>query len=234
MYYGHWRLDASSLESIWRRLKIKLCAQTLNDMSQESRMEFLRSADLYQCDTRAAMNVMHWSCNLGFLDVVKDLITLNFNFEQRSINPSWTALQFAIYKHNIPIIQLLLDSGANPNVVFQKTGKTALERAAESGHRDYIQLLLNAGALNVYSGNYCPLELSCNRGHIKCVEYMLRCENVDGRVNRLQLDKILYWPIVEKLKRYKIFRRKALERIYDYLFKAIPTDVNRIIAYFII
>lgn len=212
---------------------MKLCAQRLNEMSHEGRMEFLRNADLYQCDTRAAMNVMHWSCHLGFLDVVKDLLALNFNVEQRSINPDLTALQFAIYKHNIPIIQLLMDYGANPNVVFRKTGKTALERAAESGHRDYIQLLLNAGALNVYSGNYCPLELSCNRGHIKCVEYMLRCENVDGRVNRLQLDKTSE-AIVEKLKRYKIFRRKALERIYDYLFKAIPTDVNRIIAYFII
>ena len=231
MYYRHWRLDASSLESIWRRLKIKLCAQRLNEMSHENRMEFLRNADLYQCDTRAAMNVMHWSCQLGLLDVVKDLITLNFNIEHRSINPSWTALQFAIYKHNIPMIQLLLDSGANPNVVFRKTGKTALERAAEKGHDDYIQLLLNAGA---YSGNYCPLQLSCNRGHIKCVEYMLRCDNMDGRVNRLQLDKILYWPIVEKLKRYKISRRKTLERRCDYLFKDIPTDINGIIASFII
>jgi ankyrin repeat protein len=200
-------------------------------MSQESRMEFLRSADLYQCDTRAAMNVMHWSCQMGFLDVVKDLITLNFNFEQRSINPSWTALQFAIYKHNIPIIQLLLDSGANPNVVFRKTGKTALERAAEKGHDDYIQLLLNDG---VYSGNYCPLQLSCNRGHTKCVEYMLRRDNIDGRVNRLQLDKIFSTTIVEKIKRYKISRRKTLERRCDYLFKDIPTDINIIIASFII
>lgn len=213
---------------------MKLCAQRLNEMSRESRMEFLRSADLYQCDTRAAMNVMHWSCHLGFLDVVRDLVQLNFNVEHRSINPSWSALQFAIYKHHIPIIQLLLDSGANPNVVFQKTGKTALERAAESGHKDYIQLLLNAGALNVYSGNYCPLELSCNRGRTKCVEYMLQCENIDNRVNRLQLDRIFNETIVEKIKRYKIFRRKALARRCDYLFKTIPADLSREITSFII
>ena len=234
MYFRHWRLDASGLESIWRRLKMKLCAQTLNDMSHEGRMEFLSKADLYQCDTQAAISVMHWSCQLGFLDVVKDLVTLHLDIDQRSINPSWTALQFAICKHNIPIIQLLLESGANPNVVFRKTGKTALERAAESGHKDYIQLLLNAGALNVYSGNYCPLELSCNRGRIKCVEYMLQCENIDDRVNRLQLDRILNETIVEKLKRYKIFRRKALARRCEYLFKTIPTDVSIEIASFII
>lgn len=213
---------------------MKLCAQTLNDMSHEGRMDFLSKADLYQCDTRAAMNVMHWSCHLGFLDVVRDLVTLRLDIDQRSINPSWTALQFAIYKHNISIIQLLLESGANPNVVFRKTGKTALERAAESGHNDYIQLLLNAGALNFYSGNYCPLELSCSKGHTKCVEYMLRCENIDGRVNRLQLHKILYWPIVEKIKRYKIFRRKALARRCEYLFKTIPADLSREITSFII
>jgi len=232
-------LDTSSITSRWRRLKIKLCTQTLNDMSRDGRMEFLRNADLYQCDTRAAMNVMHWSCLLGFLEVVKDLVTLNINIEQRSINPSWTALQFAIFKHNIPIIQLLLDSGANPNVVFfanrhamaYNKGKTALERAAEKGHNDYIQLLLNAGA---YSGKYCPLQLSCNKGHTKCVEYMLRCDNIDGRVNRLQLDKILSTTIVEKIKRYKISRRKTLERRCDYLFKDIPTDINIIIASFII
>lgn len=149
------------------------------------------------------------------------------------------ALQFAIFKHNIPIIQLLLDSGANPNVVFfanrhamaYNKGKTTLERAAEKGHDDYIQLLLNAGA---YSGKYCPLQLSCNKGHTKCVEYMLRCDNIDGRVNRLQLDKILSTTIVEKIKRYKISRRKTLERRCDYLFKDIPTDINIIIASFII
>ena len=233
MYARHWRLDASGLESRWRRLKMKLCAQTLNEMSRDGRMVFLRKADLSQCDTRAAMNVMHWSCHLGFLDVVKDLITFDLDINLRSINPSWTALQFAIHKHNIPIIQLLLDSGANPNVVFRRTGKTALERAAESGHKDYIQLLLNAGALNYKWGHYCPLQLSCNRGRVKCVEYMLRCENIVDRVNRLQLDRTSE-AIVEKLERYKTFRRKALARRYSYLFKAIPADVNREIASFMI
>lgn len=230
MYSGHLRLNASGLESRWRRLKIRLCAQTLNGMSRESRMDFLRKVDFYQCDTRAAMNVMHWSCHLGFSNVVKDLLTLNMDTELRSFNPSWTALQFAIHKHHIPIIQLLMDSGANPNVMFFNTGKTALERAAENGHDDYIHLLFNA---KMYSGNLCPLQLSCNKGHIKCVEHMLRCSYFDGRVNRLQLDRTSE-AIIEKLERYKIFRRKALARIYSYLFKAIPADVNREIASFMI
>lgn len=234
MYSRHLHLNASGLESRWRRLKMKLCAQTLNDMSHDGRMEFLRKADLYQCDTRAAMNVMHWSCYLGFVNVVRDLITLHFDISQRSINPSWTPLQFAIHKHHIPIIQMLLDSGANPNIVFRRTGKTALERAAEEGHKDYIQLLLNAGALNPYSGHHCPLQLSCNRGRVKCVEYMLRCENIDDRVNTLQLASIFNESIVEKIKRYKTFRRKALAQRCEYLFKAIPADVNREISSFII
>lgn len=58
-----------------------------------------------------------------------------------------TALQFAAIGEYLGILDLLLERGADIDVLPAKVeGRTALEGAAEHGRIDVLQFLLNAGA----------------------------------------------------------------------------------------
>ena len=55
-----------------------------------------------------------------------------------------TLLHYAAVNGHIVVIQVLLGTGANPNVT-NRFGKTPLHKAAEHGHKEILQLLLDEG-----------------------------------------------------------------------------------------
>lgn len=233
--YNYDRYDTkpfAGLLSSWRRLKIRHVVTLLNEIPRNERMEFFREVDLYQCDTRKAMNAMHWSCFLGFFDIVEDLIGIKpCLIHQCTIYPSWSPLHFAIHKYHIRIVRILLESGANPNIVFSRQKKSVIARVAEDGLEEYVDLLLNAGAdPNFLVGHNCPLQLACNKNHIQCVEYLLRHEKIRIPPEIKIHDKI----IIDKIQRYKFFRRNTHIQMYKHLFKTIPTVLIREIALYLI
>jgi ankyrin repeat protein len=57
-----------------------------------------------------------------------------------------TALLAAIKEEYLEIVDLLIKSGANPNLAENDTGGTPLMYAAKLGYMEIVNLLLNAGA----------------------------------------------------------------------------------------
>ena len=74
----------------------------------------------------------------------------------------------------VEIVELLLDSGADPNKVGELT-VTPLMNAAYKGHYQIVKLLLKAGAdkdkVNLF--DMTPLIAAVDEGHVGCVELLL-------------------------------------------------------------
>ncbi len=79
------------------------------------------------------------------------------------------------------IVQLLLASGANPNMQQPEWGETALVKASRFGYADIVQLLIDAGAqLNVHYKSLhrwdswgTPLMAAAEEGHVPVVAALL-------------------------------------------------------------
>ncbi|MCY4022483.1 MAG: ankyrin repeat domain-containing protein [Anaerolineaceae bacterium] len=94
---------------------------------------------------------LQWSASFGRADVVRLLLDLKtprrFNVTDRNY-PGQTPLHHAVNYWNLEVVELLLDSGADPNA---RTGpildrRSVLEVARRGGNRQIIDLLLAAGA----------------------------------------------------------------------------------------
>ena len=118
---------------------------------QEMKMGWPIDLNLEQ---RTLFPLLHIACVLGLLPLVENLLSpsglfnqvkLFFNVRQRNHWGS-TALHLAVWQGNTAVVQLLLDKGAD--LTAKKSGEsfpywTALEEAAERGHVNVVQLLLN-------------------------------------------------------------------------------------------
>lgn len=92
----------------------------------------------------------------------------------------WTALHIAVCNNDIPIIDLLLGSGANPNSPDAQ-GCTALHIAAENGFLDSISKLLECGAdpsLEIKSSKFTPLCCALNDWQPEAAELLLTPQSV--------------------------------------------------------
>ena len=56
------------------------------------------------------------------------------------------ALDKAVQERDVTIVRLLLMTGADPNLLDQRSGMTLLDRAAERGNQKIARILLDAGA----------------------------------------------------------------------------------------
>jgi ankyrin repeat protein len=88
------------------------------------------------------------------LDQVKKLITVGTDVDETS-RFGWTALMFAALEGHKESVSLLLDAGANPNIVSQRITRntqaptpktTALAEAIKKNHLELARVLLNRGA----------------------------------------------------------------------------------------
>lgn len=72
-------------------------------------------------------------------------IRSNAQFTQGTLDEGFSALSRTIEKGDLPIAELLLVNGADPNV-RNRHGVTALMTAAKHGHMNIVKLLISKGA----------------------------------------------------------------------------------------
>jgi ankyrin repeat protein len=73
----------------------------------------------------------------------------------------------AAYRGSLPMVNLLLDAGADPNEAGNEFGETALHCAAREGNAELIALLLSRGASkDVSSEEGTPTEVARALGHL--------------------------------------------------------------------
>jgi len=88
-----------------------------------------------------------------------------------------TALVNAAWKGYNDIVRLLLEAGADPNVVRKKNRRLPLLIAVEEDNYETVKLLLQYGAnANQTSGRYnvAPLQSAVSRGHINIAESLIQ------------------------------------------------------------
>lgn len=102
---------------------------------------------------------------------------------------SATALQYAVYRGNIPMIQRLIDAGADVNAppvwerridnlrISNATTRNALQLAVDQGMTEIVTLLIQTGA-NINAppapvGGVTALQAACIRGSIELVKHLI-------------------------------------------------------------
>ena len=89
------------------------------------------------------------ACGSGDGEKVKELIGAGVSVNEPESNPGGDPhfpLTFAARYGGKKIVQMLIDAGADVNVVRPKSKRTALMEAARQGHADIVKLLLDSGA----------------------------------------------------------------------------------------
>ena len=87
-----------------------------------------------------------------------------------------TPLHLAVKMNELRLVQLLVDYGANVDVVDGKSGHSPLYLAAQLDHIDVAALLLKYGA-NVQLGSYygcTPIQAASARAHHAMVRLLLQ------------------------------------------------------------
>lgn len=77
----------------------------------------------------------------GFSGIAQQLLEAGATFD----HPGWNPLLYAAFEGHTQIAGLLLEKGANPNVLAPNQ-TTPLMFAARNGHEDVVRLLLKSGA----------------------------------------------------------------------------------------
>ena len=134
---------------------------------------------------------LHEAARGGSLDIVKLLIEHGAEIDRKS-NENWTPLLMASHSNKGDVVRFLLKMGAN---VFQRVGesqRTCLHIAAEKGHIDVLNILLDhltnnktACHASKYTPNQLyvnsvnthgrtPIYLASSHGHYKVVESLLK------------------------------------------------------------
>jgi ankyrin repeat protein len=86
-----------------------------------------------------------------------------------------SALQYASEFGRFEVVKLLLEYGANPNIMNTKNQSTPLHSAAYYGHASVVELLVRAGAsINAYNANkITPLHCGKSQRKLPRVEKAL-------------------------------------------------------------
>lgn len=77
----------------------------------------------------------------GFTGIAQQLLDAGAAFD----HPGWNPLLYAAFEGRLSIVNLLLEKGANPNVLAPNQ-TTPLMFAARNGHEDVVRVLLQVGA----------------------------------------------------------------------------------------
>lgn len=107
-----------------------------------------------------------------------------------------TALHVASATGRTKMVQLLLDAGANVNVVTKSEGRTPLHLACLNDRIDTAKLLLNCATCDVDAKDHdgdTPLHLATVAGNVKSVGLLIRygaCTNARNLQNRTPLRQV--------------------------------------------
>jgi ankyrin repeat protein len=97
-----------------------------------------------------------------------------------------TPLVVAAEHGQLGVTRLLVQRGANINVIVQYYGRTALHYAAEEAHEEVVAFLLEKGAQtsNSEGDNVTPLMLACRNGHVGVVQMIVTHTGPHGLEDR--------------------------------------------------
>ena len=103
------------------------------------------------------------------VDVVKFILSLDTVLVDIS-----SCIEAAVESGNIEMVSILLESGANPNIIGSK-GSTPLQRASKNGHIAIVEKLIKykADPNQVGVSGWTPLILASEQNHPKIVEILL-------------------------------------------------------------
>ena len=96
-----------------------------------------------------------------------------------------TALAFAIEQNHLPVVQMLVQAGANPQLGNPKPHKTALMKAAHEGFFAILEFLLALGECEENAVDACcrtALIIAAHEGHVECVHALLSA-NADATIS---------------------------------------------------
>tara|TARA_Y100001970_G_scaffold36092_1_gene44617 strand:+ start:359 stop:1027 length:669 start_codon:yes stop_codon:yes gene_type:complete len=112
----------------------------------------------------------------GLVGVVKYLLNLGVDTEIKYgevVYDVGTALHYAAYEGHTEIVKLLLDAGADKDVMVF-LAQTPLHWALMEGHTEIVKLLLDVGARAHGIGGYeTPLHVAARDGHTEIVKLLL-------------------------------------------------------------
>ncbi len=105
-------------------------------------------------ESKQGMTPLLLAARAGQVEELHKALSLGASVDEKSAY-GWTALMFAAWKGHEDVIEILLDAGANPNLVSERVAKntqaplletTALAQALENGHLSIARVLLARGA----------------------------------------------------------------------------------------
>jgi ankyrin repeat protein len=119
------------------------------------------------------------SADYEFVTLLLEQPNIDLNYKNQDGD---TALLIAVYLHNSDIVELLLGSGADPNIT---NGGTALSFATDDDDVDIVKLLLDNGAdPNIPTdGDETPLFYAVRYSGVDVIELYLASPKVDLNIN---------------------------------------------------
>ena len=121
------------------------------------------------------------AARFGYTEVVDALLRVGVQSVEQKVEddgPTKALMKAAIYGNTATMNQLLC-AGGNPNCM-EVDGNTPLIRAAENGHLDVINLLLDVGAdlypMRKKDDGVTPLSCAAEKGHVHVVNRLLQAD----------------------------------------------------------
>ena len=95
---------------------------------------------------------MHLAASKESLEILQFMVeNKKLNIDDRNIYGD-TPLFIAVLKGNLPIIQYLIDNGADPNIP-EKSGHTPFMAACSNGHLEIVNYFLQFSSINFKAKN---------------------------------------------------------------------------------
>ncbi len=110
-----------------------------------------------------------------------------------------TALQWAAYRDDLELADLLIAAGANPKIP-NREGATAMQLASQRGSAAMLEKLINAGAsVNEREGNgETPLMLAARNGNLEALSLLLKRGADVNAKESLRGTTALMWAVEQK------------------------------------
>lgn len=132
--------------------------------------------DINQCDERGGTPLIYAAMR-GYPNLVSQLLdgganTASFN------DRGFRALHASSMNGEVATTQLLVDAGADLEVVDFSVGATSLHMAAQEGNYEVVEILVRAGARvdRQLTDGETPLYMAATRGHARVVSILLRAK----------------------------------------------------------
>lgn len=135
------------------------------------------------------------------INSLKELIKEGVDINRPNLN-ELTPLALAIYSHNLPIINLLLDNKANANFV-NRHGTNILVMALGTSKLEILEIILDAGADVNYIGksnmsvlSFAVSYLGTSDSYLPCFKRLLKEKKIDINYNNSILGTALHFAVM--------------------------------------